>query len=117
MFRYLKSGFIYKKENDEIIQISDDDVDMLDCFVLKRGIKGKKKWTSDEKWKNIKGTLSDAVNDYKKDTKEDIKEEEDINKKQELVNEYKQKNKEQMQIRDNLNLDITDYKISSRESW
>ena len=38
--------------------------------------------------------------------------EEDINKKQELVNEYKQKNKEQMQIRDNLNLDITDYKIS-----
>jgi len=38
--------------------------------------------------------------------------EEDINQKQELVNEYKQKNKEQMQIRDNLNLDITDYKIS-----
>jgi len=38
--------------------------------------------------------------------------EEDINRKQDLVNEYKQKNKEQMEIRDNLNLDITDYKIS-----
>lgn len=38
--------------------------------------------------------------------------EKNINEKQELVNEYKQKNKEQMQIRDNLNLDITDYKIS-----
>lgn len=50
VFRFLKSGFIYVSEDDKISRISSDDVDFLECYVLKKGIRGKKKWLSDEDW-------------------------------------------------------------------
>ena len=37
VFRYLKNGFVYKKENDSVTQYSSDDIDLLDNFVLKYG--------------------------------------------------------------------------------
>ncbi len=64
VFRYLKTGYIYKKENDEINNFSADDIDLLDYYVLKYGIKGKKRWL-EEKWELGLSSLSDALSDYR----------------------------------------------------
>ncbi len=84
VFRYLKSGFIYKKVDDEISQFSADDIDLLDYYVLKYGIKGKKKWLDDEEWELKSASISDALSDYqnRKDSEITVK----INKiRQEIV--------------------------------
>ncbi len=70
VFRYLKTGYIYKKENDEIQKISDDDIDLLDWYVLKYGVKGKKKWIDDE-WGSDSSSISDALSEHQSQSEEE----------------------------------------------
>lgn len=62
VFRYFKTGYIYKKE-DEVCNFSEDDIDFLDSYVLKYGIKGKKKWLEDE-WELNSSSISDALSEH-----------------------------------------------------
>ena len=61
VFTYLKSGFIYLKGDEGIEPVCEDDIDFLSSFVLKRGIRGKKKWLSEEDWHYNSLGLSDSV--------------------------------------------------------
>jgi len=67
VFGYLKSGFIYEKNADEVVAFSTDDIDLLESFVLRRGIKGKKKWLGDDDWCYSGSGLSDVLNDVHTD--------------------------------------------------
>ena len=62
VFRYLRSGFIYKKEKKGgytfYNALDQEDVDALENFVLKCGIRGAKRWLGEETW--LRGT--DIVN-------------------------------------------------------
>ncbi|MCH5211563.1 MAG: exodeoxyribonuclease V subunit gamma [Oscillospiraceae bacterium] len=44
MFGYLRSGFIYYKKKSGYRRISSDDIDKLENYVLKKGIRGKSMW-------------------------------------------------------------------------
>jgi len=61
VFTYLKSGFIYINDDEGIKPVCDDDIDFLSSYVLKKGIRGKKKWLSDDDWRCNSAGLSDAV--------------------------------------------------------
>lgn len=52
VFQYLKAGFIYEEVNGRIENISQDEIDELENFVLKYGIRYKSRWFSDEDWKS-----------------------------------------------------------------
>lgn len=65
VFRFLKNGFIYFKNGDELTNISPDDIDLLESYVQKRGIKGRKKWTTCEDWDYGAGGIADAIQDGK----------------------------------------------------
>ena len=48
VFKYLKCGYIYIKDDTEYKPLLRDDVDFLETYVQKKGIRGKKKWLSEE---------------------------------------------------------------------
>lgn len=67
VFRYLKSGFIYKRYNTKtnksfIKPINSFDVDYLENYVLKYGISGLRTWESEEDWSFGKSILELAFN-------------------------------------------------------
>ncbi|MCR4692648.1 MAG: exodeoxyribonuclease V subunit gamma [Firmicutes bacterium] len=59
VFDYLRTGYIYIKDGDTISAISQEDIDLLENYVLTYGIKGKKAWFS--KWVYAGGTAFDEV--------------------------------------------------------
>ena len=68
VFRYLRSGFIYTK-SEKIIKgrkytfykpLNQDDVDELENFVLRCGIRGKKRWLGEEEWRSDGGLMGAA---------------------------------------------------------
>ncbi len=59
VFDYLRSGYIYFKTDDGVSAISQEDVDILENYVLACGIKGKKVWFSE--WTKDGGTPFDEV--------------------------------------------------------
>lgn len=61
VLRYLRTGYIYKKEPDGIFPIDPDGVDMLENYMLKYGIRGKSTWLDDEKWNNAQKGLFEGV--------------------------------------------------------
>lgn len=66
VFRYLRAGYIYIKNEDGIRTIDREDVDILENYVLKHGIRGKKKWL--EEWQETgSGVFSTILNPKKKD--------------------------------------------------
>lgn len=54
VFRYLRAGFIYRKKQHGKFNffkpINQEDVDVLENFVLKHGIRGGSKWLSENVW-------------------------------------------------------------------
>lgn len=74
VFRYLRTGFIYIKEENQVemsecgqgessrIKALDRDrIDLLENYVLSRGIRGKKAWLSQESWRENTRGVFDAV--------------------------------------------------------
>ena len=59
VFDYLRSGYIYTKTDDGVTALSQEDVDILENYVLACGIKGKKAWFSE--WTSDGGTPFDEV--------------------------------------------------------
>ncbi len=51
VFRYLRSGYVFMKDDDgNVTRINDEDVDLLENYVLKRGIRGASAWCGDRHW-------------------------------------------------------------------
>ncbi len=59
VFEYLRTGYIYQKTEDGVCAIPFEDVDILENYVLKYGIKGKKAWF--EPWTKLSETIFDEV--------------------------------------------------------
>lgn len=63
VFRYLRAGFIYRKEKkgSQVFcsPINQEEIDVLENFVLRFGIRGGKRWLSGEKWTS--GSIIDAA--------------------------------------------------------
>lgn len=59
VFDYLRSGYIYKKTENGVTAISQEDIDILENYVLMHGIKGKKAWFSE--WTKTDETVFDSV--------------------------------------------------------
>lgn len=58
VFRYLRTGFIYEKTEDERVVQSDSIMtDRLENYVLRWGIRGRVQWLSDEKWKRKRSDI------------------------------------------------------------
>lgn len=47
---YLRAGFIYRKIGSGVFPLDQDELDGLENFILKCGIRGAKRWLSDEPW-------------------------------------------------------------------
>lgn len=47
---YLRAGFIYKKVGRGVFPLDQNEIDELENFILKYGIRGAKRWLSEDKW-------------------------------------------------------------------
>lgn len=66
VFDYLRAGYIYERTDSGVQPINRDDIDILENYVLKHGIKGKKAWFSE--WTLRSETVFDGViENYRKD--------------------------------------------------
>lgn len=67
VFRYLRAGFIYRREEKGkytfFNPINQEEVDELENFVLKYGIRGKSRWLSEDAWICENDILGTAFND------------------------------------------------------
>lgn len=72
IFKYLKTGFVYIKNDNTLTPLSNDDIDLLDCYILKYGIKGKKKWLDDSRWDLESASISDALSNKKANNEEEM---------------------------------------------
>lgn len=71
VFRYIRSGFLYHSNaQGEFIPFSREDGDILENYVLKRGIRGKKMWFS--QWEESPAGVFGEVLEGKKHTEEDM---------------------------------------------
>lgn len=59
VFDYLRAGYIYTKTENGIQAVSQEDIDLLENYVLACGIKGKKAWFAE--WTKTGGTAFDEV--------------------------------------------------------
>lgn len=59
VFDYLRAGYIYIKEENGVIPLNQEDIDILENYVLMRGIRGKKAWFSE--WTESNETIFDDV--------------------------------------------------------
>ncbi len=77
VFRYLRSGFIYREEKRGsrvfYTALDQEDVDALENFVLKCGIRGAKRWLGEETWLRETDIVDAAFGDESKsETDENI---------------------------------------------
>ncbi|MBS7298711.1 MAG: exodeoxyribonuclease V subunit gamma [Eubacteriales bacterium] len=63
VFEYLRSGFVYRKDDGVIKQIDQRSIDRLEIYCKTRGIRGKNVWLSEQDWKAAKKGLFDAATD------------------------------------------------------
>ena len=62
LFRYLRTGYIYmKNEEGKIMPFEGMGVDLLENYVLKYGIRGKSVWMDDEKWEKAQGGVFGGI--------------------------------------------------------
>ena len=65
VFKYLKCGYIYVKDENGISPLSRDEIDFLETYVQKKGIRGKKKWLTDEDWIYTDTNIGNSVEERK----------------------------------------------------
>ena len=70
VFDYLRTGYIYFETEDGITAISQEDIDLLENYVLLHGIKGKKAWFSE--WTKTDETVFDSVIETRKKEDTDL---------------------------------------------
>lgn len=65
VFRYLKSGFIYsKREADgkiKLLPLNPGDIDRLENYVLKTGVRGKNKWCDENVWHKMSQDITETA--------------------------------------------------------
>lgn len=78
VFRYLRSGYIYIKNDDGSIEsLNPESIDLLENYVLRHGIRGKKAWLSEDTWEAHNSGVFDEILGEENSVGEDI---EEINK-------------------------------------
>ena len=60
---YLRAGFIYKKVGRGVFPLDQNDIDELENFILKYGIRGAKRWLSEDKWSYENDIIGTAFGD------------------------------------------------------
>ncbi|MBQ8636810.1 MAG: exodeoxyribonuclease V subunit gamma [Clostridia bacterium] len=67
VFKYLRSGFIYKKTESGIEKVDLRGIDRLEIYCRSRGIRGKNIWLSEDAWKPARKGLFDAATETRED--------------------------------------------------
>ena len=67
VFAYLRAGFVYMKQDNKYRRISSNDIDRLENYILKRGIRGRNAWS--RSWTDDRSVLDRAL-DRKPNTNE-----------------------------------------------
>ncbi len=65
VFRYLKCGHVFVKNESGVSPLQRDEIDFLETYVQKRGIRGKKKWLSEEDWIYNDTSIGQSVENVK----------------------------------------------------
>lgn len=68
VFAYLRSGFVYRKNGHGVFPIDQNEIDSLENFVLRCGIRGGKRWLGDETWRRESGIIDAAFGDETDET-------------------------------------------------
>ncbi len=64
VFDYLRAGYIYTKSEDGVLALDQEDIDILENYVLSRGIRGKKAWFSP--WQDSGEVFDDVIENRKR---------------------------------------------------
>ncbi len=64
VFDYLRTGYIYIKTEEGVLPIEQEDIDILENYVLARGIRGKKAWFS--VWQDSGEVFDDVIENRKR---------------------------------------------------
>lgn len=73
VFRYLRSGYVYVKGSGGAERLSADSIDLLENYVLRHGIRGKKAWLGEKAWEELGGVFDEIIDD-RRGMPEDIEE-------------------------------------------
>jgi len=68
VFKYLRTGFVYEKNEEGVFSLNRERIDRLENYVLRQGIRGKKEWLSPDDWEENAGGVFDAVLEEQKKT-------------------------------------------------
>ncbi|MDY3929103.1 MAG: PD-(D/E)XK nuclease family protein [Clostridia bacterium] len=74
VFRYLKCGYVFISDDGGVRPFPRDDIDFLETYVQKKGIRGKKKWLCEEDWIYTDRTIGNSVEDRSNYIDEDLTE-------------------------------------------
>ena len=72
---YLRSGFIYKMVGRGVFPLDQNEIDALENYILKCGIRGAKRWLSEESWHRENDIMDAAFGD-----EEDVSEDKQLEK-------------------------------------
>ena len=78
VFRYLRTGYVYTKDEEGFVQPLDSEgIDLLENYVLKYGIRGKSIWLLDEKWETaqrgiFEGVLEESQTEFSLEEREKV---------------------------------------------
>lgn len=86
VFAYLRAGFIYREQDGKFKAINQNDIDKLENFVLRCGIRGQSKWLSDEAWNKNGDIISTA---FASDTDDELHDEFTEQIRQEIITPIK----------------------------
>lgn len=65
VFAYLKAGFIFREKNGAVFAVAPEEIDEIENYVLKYGIKGKTRWLKNEEFAKEIGFMQAAFDDGK----------------------------------------------------
>ena len=61
VFEYLRSGFVYRRSGNGVQTIDAREIDALEDYAVKYGIRGRKAWLGEEAWKPKKAGIFDEI--------------------------------------------------------
>lgn len=67
VFAYLRAGYIYREIDGKYVPINQDEIDRLENFVLKFGIRGQSRWLSDNAWTSAYDIITAAFGGEQKE--------------------------------------------------
>ena len=72
VFAYLRAGFIYREQDGKFKAVNQNEIDRLENFVIRCGIRGQSRWLGEEAWNKSENIISTAFGEGDDNTDEFI---------------------------------------------